>query len=303
MISRTCITLVFALMVTAVTLQSGAVYAATAGPNEILDGDGAYFDTGITINPFDVGGSPGLFGVAGCCVGVQGGTNNVAVTDGDGVEGGADAQSIDFVLDPGFGLAGIDFIFARANPIILSGFTTNPLVSVGNNPNSNITAAYDSGTNSVQIFHPWAGGSITDFTFGNPNASAGQTITLMVADAGDSAPQAAINQVEWLPASLIVPGDVDGDGDVDLVEIGGDGISDFDIIRDNWFNDSSPTREMGDLNGDGIVEFDDFSEWKTEFGVPIAGSMADGFYVVPEAASIVLAGIGLLSFTAVRRRG
>ena len=282
--------------------SNSAVFAATAGQLDFLDGDGGYFDTGITVNPFS-GGNPAVFGVNDtCCVGVLGGTNNVSIDDADGLEGGADSERLDFVLDPGYSLIGIDFIFSRANPIVLSGFTEDPQVSVGNNPNNNISASYDSGSNSVLIFHPWAGGSVTDFSFNNPSASAGQTISLSAFDPGQAGAQATLFEVEWDLASANLPGDVDGDGDVDLNEIGGDGISDFDIIRNNWFNDSSPTRQMGDLNGDGIVEFDDFAEWKTEFGLPIAGSMANGFYVVPEAGSITLLTVGLLSLGAARRR-
>ena len=53
-------------------------------------------------------------------------------------------------------------------------------------------------------------------------------------------------------------GDVDDDGDVDLVEsvMDGDGVSDFDIIRMNWLETNASfgmtlLRSDGDLNENG----------------------------------------------------
>jgi hypothetical protein len=294
---------IVAVIAALAALSADRSFATTAGYADVLDGDGLYSNAGINVTPFFGNGSSGLFGVNGsCCMGVQTGTNNVAVDDGDGLQGGADAERLEFQLDAGFGLVGIDFIFARANPILLSGFLTDPQIAVGFNPNGNITAAYDDATKSVRITHPWAGGSVTDFTFGNPGASSGQKITLSVFDPAQAAPQAAVYGFEWDVASPTFSGDVDGDGDVDLVETTGDLISDFDVIRANWFSNSSPTRAMGDLNGDGIVEFDDFAEWKAAFPFPIAGNFETGFYVVPEPAGLASVSIALLGLSLRRRQ-
>lgn len=278
-------------------------HAFTAGYTDLFDGDGGFANTGIDVRPFFGDGTAGLFGVNGtCCIGVQSGTNAAAVDDVDGVQGGADSERLEFQFDPGYGLVGIDFIFTRANPILLSGFLTDPQITIGNNPNGNITAVYDDAAKSVRITHPWAGGSVTDFTFRNPGASSGQKITLIVVDAVEAGPQAAVFGWEWDQASPTYPGDVDGDGDVDLVENNGDMLSDFDIIRSNWFNSSSPTRSMGDLTGDGIVEFDDFGEWKAAFPFPIAGNFESGFYVVPEPVGTALVSAAFLSIGLCRRR-
>lgn len=274
---------------------------STVAPGvDILDGDGSFSTTGITINPFGAGGGAGLLGVGGsCCLGVQGGSNGGAVDNADGLLGGGDDERLEIIMDSGFGLTGIDFIFTRAFPINITGFTSNPLAS---SSIGNVVPTYIPATGTLEIAHPWQGGNVSEITFGNPGASSGQTLNLTTLDAGQTLPQTAINLIEFDMADPIIAGDVDGDGDVDLNEIGGDGISDFDIIRDNWFNDASPTREMGDLTADGIVEFDDFAEWKNAFPFPIAGSIAEGFYVIPEPTGFALLSLAVVSCGALRRR-
>ncbi len=76
-----------------------------------------------------------------------------------------------------------------------------------------------------------------------------------------------------------LPGDVDEDNDVDM--------ADFDAIRNN-FQKSVTTRAQGDLNGDGVVDFVDFRQWKDFFPTPIGPAAG----VVPEPASGAL---GLLA--------
>jgi hypothetical protein len=87
------------------------------------------------------------------------------------------------------------------------------------------------------------------------------------------------------------PGDANCDGVVDIT-------NDFAAIRDH-FRLPVATRALGDLNGDGIVNFTDFREWKTNYTGPGSASL-DGLSV-PEPASAILllfslAGIGVRRF-------
>jgi hypothetical protein len=85
------------------------------------------------------------------------------------------------------------------------------------------------------------------------------------------------------PAS--VPGDIDGDGKVDLV--------DFNILKDNFGTGTTPGQ--GDLDGDGKVDLADFDILKNNFG-------KGGATEVPEPSSWLLAAWGALAWLVVRRR-
>lgn len=87
-------------------------------------------------------------------------------------------------------------------------------------------------------------------------------------------------------------GDVDG--------LGGVTIADFNIIKNNLFNNAT-MRTQGDLNDDGIVDFFDFREWKTA-----AGGLGEGVSLfggeAPEPASGLLAVLGAMTMVLVGRR-
>jgi hypothetical protein len=86
-----------------------------------------------------------------------------------------------------------------------------------------------------------------------------------------------------------VPGDVDGDLDVDM--------DDFAIIQGH-FQQPFEERTDGDLVNDGVVDFRDFRQWKTNFPTPGPGPAA----AVPEPSAVVLAGLAVAGLAAVRRR-
>ena len=90
--------------------------------------------------------------------------------------------------------------------------------------------------------------------------------------------------------SALIPGDADGDGDVD-----GD---DFNAWGGNFPTASGATLAQGDFDGDGDVDGDDFNVWGGNFPYPGPGSSAAA--VIPEPASLALIGLGAVAL--LRRR-
>jgi hypothetical protein len=89
---------------------------------------------------------------------------------------------------------------------------------------------------------------------------------------------------------VFVPGDVDDDGDVDA--------ADFGIIRDH-FKKPVTARDDGDLDGDGMVGFTDYLEWRA---LVAPGSAAASLSLaVPEPTSLVMLALAASSLAAATR--
>jgi hypothetical protein len=89
------------------------------------------------------------------------------------------------------------------------------------------------------------------------------------------------------PSINVGPGDVNGDGATNL--------SDYAIIKNNFFLATGATRAQGDLTGDGRVDLFDYTLWRNNAPPSIAAGTG-----VPEPAGMALAAIG---FAALARRG
>ena len=167
-----------------------------------------------------------------------------------------------------------------------------------------------------------AGGDAALLSYMNTNyaggAGAGDYFFLRLSYASDTMPAGydaykitsrnTAAQGDWPVISFTIaqlPGDVDGDGDVDLYETDNDMISDFDIIKTNWLETNATFGQTlaisdGDLDLNGEVGVSDFREWKDAFNGPpelVAQAFAS-LGVVPEPSSIALAlvtGFGLLA--------
>lgn len=90
----------------------------------------------------------------------------------------------------------------------------------------------------------------------------------------------------------VLPGDVNLDGVING--------ADFNIIRDH-FRQTVTDRSMGDLNGDNVVNFVDYLQWRSNAG-PGAGALTLGGGSVPEPTGLTLAVIGMGAILAGRSR-
>lgn len=108
-----------------------------------------------------------------------------------------------------------------------------------------------------------------------------------------SAAHAPVDQEE---VSGIVAGDVTGEDSVDLAA--------YAIIRDN-FRLNVSSRMLGDLSGDGTVDFVDFLEWRnnSSFGKLSFAELNALTHAAPEPSAGLLALAGWAAASIRRRRG
>ncbi len=111
----------------------------------------------------------------------------------------------------------------------------------------------------------------------------------------------ASNSFRDVGLSLIASAEVACDpGDVNCT--GGVTLDDLAIVGAHFRQ--SGGRELGDLTGNGFIDFDDFQQWKQNFpgAFPGSGSLADFFGSVPEPTSAVLCFSGVIGLTSMARR-
>ena len=206
----------FILLVASLFMQSDIVSAGMILPADVTNGSASFTtsDGEVTLNPLQAGGTPGSLGSSGCCIGVVGGTNNVAVTDGDGDPMTTDdREQLDIVLSSNVGLSEIGFIFTRANGaeatdgVVITGFASDPMASLNDDATTDgVTLNFDSGT--LYVNHGWRGGNNTTVSFADLTSSQGLTVSVLANDSDEAGAQAAISGISYEvvpePAALTV---------------------------------------------------------------------------------------------------
>ncbi|RIK84338.1 MAG: hypothetical protein DCC67_05015 [Planctomycetota bacterium] len=196
-----------------------SAHAVTFDHTSITAGAVSYTtaDAKVTLTPFAAGGGAGAFGpTSGCCIGVNGGTNNGGVDDADGKPDTAgDRERLDITLSANVWLNEIGFIFTRANGplptdgIVISGFLSDPAATLDPAAASaGVTSTYDSGT--LYVNHGWRGGAVSVVSFANAGASLGRTLSIAVNDSNEASAQAVVNQLSYTvvpePSAFVMAG-------------------------------------------------------------------------------------------------
>ena len=117
---------------------------------------------------------------AGNFFGVTGGINGQALDDANGVAPADELIEINFARDAG--LSGLAVTWTRAI-VTISGFAANPEGKVG---------SYNSATGTWSVWCPWTGATVVSYSFSNPAASAGRTLTLTALDPASPNPQVSV---------------------------------------------------------------------------------------------------------------
>lgn len=157
------------------------------------------------------------------------------------------------------------------------------IVRVGNQ----ISAYIDNGVNKYSL-GPVAGATenVTSISLVFAGFAYGGPTNVLV---GDTGTHIAIDKIVLEPRRIA--GDANGDGSITL--------ADYQIIQANSFT-SQAIGNNGDVNYDGVVNFDDFHQWKTSFpgGLTAAEAALAG---IPEPASFVTAAVGVACLASIRR--
>lgn len=207
------------IVVLAAVSAGASAQIVTLTPDQIngLDTNTASFNNGdVEMIPL-VGNTPSTFNAGGARLGIDGqGTNNNAFNDPDTIANNGNEEKLQMTFAETAGLTQISWDFSRAELIEITGFSADPGASFsGRNfdPNGvfpDLSATYDSMTGTLAFALPFNIGFGPDLGFldlANADASAGETLTLMVTDTNNPGGQLAIRSISYdsavpAPASL-----------------------------------------------------------------------------------------------------
>lgn len=173
-------------------------------------------------------------------------------------------------------------------PTVLAANATYELTGYGGNPAGLVVpysvslSVFDGTTSTVLTSLDLSGpdGTLAPFTLsfdstGTPYA--GQNLQINLYSSGV---QTVFDDIHLATSVAVVPGDIDGNGQVNL--------TDYGILTSHWLQTVAPGT-FGDLNSDGKISIPDFSIFKTDYNAFNGGGGES--LAVPEPGTLILLAI------------
>jgi hypothetical protein len=159
--------------------------------------------------------------------------------------------------------------------IDLEGFATD-----SGNPDADNMLNVFRYSSSLENIGTGALGSTSDFSSGSSPPSGNVVVYIRGVEQGA---RLNFDDISLDVAAGFQPGDVDEDGDVDLI--------DYEVIRSN-FRLTPASKMQGDIVGANVVDMEDFLLWRSNYPFPGSGAIqSSSAHSVPEPATLLLSSL------------